>query len=353
MTDRIAILTPTMNRSDFVLRALKYYASVGFRGQLIFGDSSNPAQQQLMQRHIAEYSHALRITYHYFENPPYFNDAVCMREMINRTDSDYMVYAGDDDLLVPATLQKCAEFLDGHSDYAAAHGVYVTFMLKTGGAFGKIVETHYQPNHILTSTSSRERWKGYMRHTLSTQYYLHRKQTWQAMYEYLPHVSIRYLGPEVLPCSMSVIAGKIAEVDALSVLFQINPERPFGWNTHSIYSLTSDPAWPAAMRGLKAAVSAELARRDGISPEEAAQYFDVEIWRHLLILSQAHYDMRGYDPVNVFYAAKRRFRNVVGLWSKLRQLRAGQYRNCSLDRITQPSHPYHRDFEAAKAIIEQ
>ena len=353
MTEHLAILTPTMNRSEFVLRALQYYASIDFRGQLVFGDASGTEERARLHEYIARFENKLRITCHHLEHLPFPNDAFSIKELIDRTDAPYMAYAGDDDLLVPRTLQRCADFLDTHPDFSAAHGIYVTFKLPTAGAFGKIVETSYQPNHILLSESAAVRWKGYVRHALSTQYYVHRKETWQRMYQHLPKVLSRYLGPEFLPCSISAIEGKIAEIDALSVLFQINPERPFGWNTHSMYSLSCEPAWAPAITGLKTVIVDELVRRDALSPEQAALEFDKEMWRHWLIMAQAHYDMRSYEPINVFYALKRRFQNVVKFWQRVRQFRARNLRDCSLPTLSKAAHPYHHDFEAARRFIEQ
>lgn len=350
---QITILTPTMNRSEFVLRSLQYYSNISFAGTFMIGDSSNAQEQAKLRQYITEYSNKLRIIYLYFPPDQYKNNAPCMREMIKKADTPYLVYAGDDDLLVPNTLAKCAQFLEQHSDYSAAHGVYVAFSIFQEGAYGDVTETYYMPNHILKSDSARERWKGYMRHALSTQYYVHRKETWQAMYHYLPDVPLHYLGPEVLPCSISVIAGKVAEIDALSVLFQINRNRPFGWDTHSIYSFWLDDNWTPALRGLRNAVCKELVAKDNISLESAESFFDQEMWRHMLIMLQANYDIRNYEPINSFNSFKRKFKGVVRLWNIGRQLRAKQYRNCDLDRLKNKQHPYHHDFMAAYSAISK
>lgn len=348
---QITILTPTMNRSEFVLRSLQYYAKLGFTGTFMIGDSSNELERSKIERYINEYKHQLRVIYLYFPTDRYKNDAMCMREMIGRADTPYLVYAGDDDLLIPKTLAKCAQFLEQNADYSAAHGIFVSFVLLQDGAFGDFSETRYAPNHIITADSARIRWQGYTRHALSTQYYVHRKETWQLMYRDLPDVPLRYLGPEFLPCSMSAIAGKIAEIDELSVLFQINRNRPFGWTTHSIYSLWLEDGWTPALRGLRNAICKEFVERDRITLEEAQSFFDREMWRHLIIMLQAHYDIREYEPINIFNSLKRRFKGVVRLWNVGRQLRSKQYRNCALSYLKNSQHPFHQDFMAAYSIV--
>ena len=64
--DQITILTPTMNRSEFVLRSLQYYAKVGFTGTFMIGDSSNELERTKIESYIAEYKSKLRIIYLYF-----------------------------------------------------------------------------------------------------------------------------------------------------------------------------------------------------------------------------------------------------------------------------------------------
>jgi glycosyltransferase domain-containing protein len=347
----ITILTPTMNRSAFIHRALRYYSQVRFGGTILIGDSSNEQERRAVESAIAAHSGKLRIEFHSFPNPPFINDALCLREMIERASTPYLVYAGDDDLLVPRTLAQCVDFLETHSDFSAAHGVYIAFKLKHVGATGAMAETHHAPNHVLLSDSARDRWVGYMQYALSTQYYVHRKETWQLMYADLPNVPLRYLGTEVLPCSMSAISGKIIEIDALSTLFQINPERLFGWTTHSMYTMTLDPNWANSVRGLRSAIAREIAKRDNLAVEEAENFFDGEWWRHMLVMLQAHYDSRGYEPNNPFVAFKRRYPAVVKAWNAARRIRAGRYRNCSLKKLLQTSHVYHADFKAAYDVI--
>ncbi len=349
--DQITILTPTMNRSEFVLRSLQYYAKVGFTGTFMIGDSSNKLERTKIESYIAEYKSKLRIIYLYFPTDRYKNDAICMREMIEKADTPYLVYAGDDDILIPNTLAKCAKFLEENANYSAAHGVFVAFSLIQEGAFGDFNETYYVPNHVITSDSARVRWQGYIRHALSTQYYVHRKETWQLMYRDLPNVPLRYLGPEVLPCSMSVIAGKIAEINELSVLFQINRNRPFGWTTHSIYSLWLEDGWTPALRGLRNAICKEFVERDQISIDKARTFFDREMWRHLIIMLQAHYDIREYEPINIFNKLKRQFKGVVRLWNVGRQLRSKQYRNCAINHLKNGQHPFNKDFMPVYSIV--
>jgi glycosyltransferase domain-containing protein len=351
LDDAVSIMIPTMNRSEFIARSLKYYSKAGFKGQILIGDSSNETHSTLIHKHILNFQNSLNIVYRYYPNPPFFNDAVCLKELINLAQTPFLVYSGDDDLLIPKSLSKSAEFLFDHNDYSAAHGHFVVFVLRAQGAIGQIVETYHTPGHNIHSQIACERWKGYIRQAVSTQYYVHRKATWQYMYADLEHVPIRYLGPEVLPCSLSVIAGKVIELDILSTLFQVNYDKPFGWGTHSLYSLSLDPNWSNAVSGLRNVIVRELVSHDNIPLEEAQKCFDKEWWRHILIMMQAHYDSRGYPANTPFSAFKRKYKWVVKLWNVVRRLKKFQYKNLALNQLLKPSNPYNSDFMPAYKTI--
>lgn len=50
----IAILTATMNRSDVVIRALRYYKRIGFQGWFCIGDSGDLERARKVQCVVRE-----------------------------------------------------------------------------------------------------------------------------------------------------------------------------------------------------------------------------------------------------------------------------------------------------------
>lgn len=340
----ISILIPTMNRSEFITRALHYYSRVGFKGYVLIGDSSNSQHAAAIQQTIQTLSDKLQILYHYFPSPPYTNDALCLRELIGMAPTPYAVYAGDDDFVIPTTLEKCAHFLSQHPDYSAAHGIAVSVQLECSGAQGPLSRVNYMESHILESDSAMERWIGYIRHALSTQYYVHRTETWRQMYQDIPQVPSRYWGTEVLPCSLSAILGKIKELDELGCVFQINDQRYFGWDTHSMYSLMMKPEWSPSVENLGKIIIAALQQRENIGLKQIEQIFDQELWRHILIMLQSHYDSWYDEPLNIFAALKKRAPGLVRAVRLWRQLRSRRYQRISLKILLDPAHPFHADF---------
>jgi len=346
----LTLLIPTLNRAAFVERALRYYGQAGFRGIVSLGDSSEPEQAEKIRRAVQAVEGQLQVEYRSFPSPPYTSNAPVLLEMAQAATTPYVVYAGDDDFLIPNTLEQCTRYLDDHPDHSAAHGLSLVIRLGHEGAYGPITQVNYMEGHVLKSESAAERWQGYARHALSTQYYVHRRETWLRMYQDVATVPIQYWGTEFLPCSLSAVAGKIHEVDRLSCIFQVNSNRQFGWTTHSMYQLALEPRWSEALRAMRAFIVQAIAETDQRPSSEAEQIVDKELWRHLMIMLQAHYDDR-YDPGNWFSNFKARFPWLVQLVRILRQVRRNHYRRLSLHQLLDPRHPSHADFIPVYQLI--
>jgi len=348
--DRISLLIPTLNRSEFVVRALKYYAQVGFQGCIHIGDSSDEAHQAKIQVALQSVAGQLQVHYSHLPRAAYPNDACCLQALLEKVSTPYAVYSGDDDFLIPKTLEKCTDFLEAHSDYSAVNGISVAVTLAGPGAYGEMTAAHYVGAHHLESSRATERWRGYVHQAISTQYYLHRTETWRRMYQDVSKVPSRYLGPEFLPCSLSAILGKIKEIEGLSCVFQINPSKHFGWQTHSLYALMMGSDWSLSVRTLRESLISALAAQDGLELAEAQAVFDREFWWHLNFMLQWHYQLHHAEPLNVYDLLKRR-RALVNAYLWLKNLFAPRHRPLNLRRLLQPRHPLHADFMPIYKLI--
>jgi len=339
----ISILIPTINRSEFVRRALQYYAQTGFNGWVCLGDSSNEEHQANIRAAIQSVQDRLHVIYRYFPSPPYTNAALCLRELIELVPTPYAVYSGDDDFLVPRTLEKCAAFLKAHPDYSAVNGLSVALTLNGAGAHGEITEARSVGAQRLESPRALERWVGYVRQSMSTQYYVHSLDAWRRMYRDAPNVPSRYLGPEFLPGSLSAILGKITDIDELACVFQVNQAKNFGWRIHSLYALMMSPQWTASVHAVRESIIQALMEQDGLSREETQRVFDQEFWRHLNFMLQGHYRLHHPEPLNVYDALKRR-RWLVEIYRGLQNRRTLPRRPIPLKRRLRPGEPLHDDF---------
>ena len=292
--EQISILIPTLNRSDFVIRALSYYGKVGFKGYICIGDSSDAQHSERIKCIVNVLEDKLNIIYKYFPKPSY-DVQTCFKELIEIAPTSYLVFSGDDDLVVPSSLGQCAAFLEDHPAYSAAHGLRIAYKLKGGGEFGEIDHIHYSQQHIWESEEASERWAGYVRFAASTQYYVHRKETWRRMYRDISAVPTRYLGPEFLPCSLTAISGKVKQLECLATLFQMQDNRPFSWDKTSIYDLTVEQDWSKSVQGLRRSIVEALMQQDGVSEKIAQGTFDKEFWYHLKLFLGWQYQAKYGD----------------------------------------------------------
>jgi glycosyltransferase domain-containing protein len=340
----ISILIPTMNRSDYVIRALNYYSAIGFNGYVCLGDSSDEQHTKRIQSAIAKLQDKLHIIYRYFPCQQYRSNAVIIKELAEWTTTPYAVYSGDDDFLIPRTLDRCVAFLEAHPDYSAVNGVSVGVDLETEGAHGRVMRAYYIGAHRLESDKAVDRWTGYMRQAISSQYYVHRIETWRRMYQSVQSVPMRYLGDELLPCSFSAILGKVTELDGLACVFQAHRVKNFGWATHSMYSLMMQAEWTPSVQALRQVIVSSLMEQDGITADEAYKIFDKEFWRHILFMLQWHYDVQHDEPINV-YGRLKRMKGLVAVYLWLKNIRHyKRHRWISLRALLNPTNLMHADF---------
>jgi len=349
----ISILIPTMNRSDFLIRALYYYSKVGFKGFICIGDSSNQQHSEKIKYAIKNLKEKINIIYRYFPKSAYIHGGMVMKELIELAPTPYAVFAGDDDFLIPNGLERCVNFLENHPEYTAAHGIRVAVRLKSSGAFGNLESANFVPQPMLEHETATERWAGYMRNAISTQYSVHRTETWRRMYRDVASVPIQYLGPELLPCSMSSILGKIKGLDCLSVVFQKNENRIFDWNKQSMYNLISHPDWSASIQTMRNCIVDVLSEKDCISIKEAKQIFDREFWHHVMLILQKQYweKYREFNSREIFIMALKRFPYLFSLAKHLWKKRSKpkihyKYENLiSLKWLLNPASSFYTDFK--------
>lgn len=348
----ISILIPTLNRSDFLIRALHYYSEVGFKGYICIGDSSNAQHAEKTKRAIQALGNRIKIVYRYYPKPPYIHEGMVMKELIGLAPTPYVVYAGDDDFVVPNGLERCITFLKNHPEYSTAHGIRVSIRLKSSGAFGDLASAHYVTQCTLESDKALERWIQYMRCSISNQYFVHRIETWRRMYRDVTSIPIRYFGPELLPCSISSILGKAKELDCLSIVFQGNDKRALD----SIYFLITHPNWPQSAKILRDCIVDALVQQDNIDLKIAQEIFDRELWRSIFSILQWQYRNKYGEltSCDVIKEILKRIPGLVTLVRRLKQQKIGEYglnhkynkyRNqLSLDSLLRPSSPFYDDF---------
>ena len=104
---KVSILIPTMNRPEFVVRLLEYYNLVKSKHPIYIGDASNVKNKNKLLEKINTYKSVLDVNYFHWPN---FNDLKTLDELVKQSKEDYCAYIGDDDFLIPNSLENVQIF---------------------------------------------------------------------------------------------------------------------------------------------------------------------------------------------------------------------------------------------------
>lgn len=120
---KLTLLIPTYNRPQYLSRLLHYYAGKTSALRILILDSSATAAQQLN----AELALKLQQNLQYLSFPTTLSFAEKLHAGLQLITTPYCAFCADDDLVFIDGLCKAIEFMDNHSDYACADGIYLNF----------------------------------------------------------------------------------------------------------------------------------------------------------------------------------------------------------------------------------
>ncbi len=372
--ESISLLMPTLNRHDFVVRSLNYYSSVGFKGYICIGDSSNAEAVEKTKRAIEPLQNQLNIIYRSCPAPPHTQDkdplatpgeGICIKELIELAPTKYAALAPDDDFQIPNGMTKCVEFLESHEEYSAAHGSRIDFQLSSGGAHGSFASAYYVRQPVLEGPSASQRWSAYMRHAISPAYSVLRTESMRRIFKDLDVALMRFIGSELIPSGMTPILGKVKELDCLTTMHHDNEVRVWGWDTQSMYSMLMHPAWSQSVKGLRESICTALSEADRIDRSEAEAIFDREFWNQTMTLLRHQFkktygtDMQSERTglEEAFFKAASSVPFARSLARRLRTriegntLARGYENSTSVESLLKPSSPFHADFMPVYRVI--
>ena len=138
MSQKVAILIPTKNRIDFVIRSINYYVSINSPHPLFIGDASSESSEELVLKAAQD---KIEIYYFHWENLIDRKTLSKLAQEASKTNiTDYCAYQGDDDFFVSKSLSLCAEFLSENPSYATAQGRAFTIRLNNDSPYGDVAD---------------------------------------------------------------------------------------------------------------------------------------------------------------------------------------------------------------------
>lgn len=337
----LTIAVATKDRSDFLTRFLDYYASTNYSHWICIGDSSDSFHIEKTEKAIRRVENKLKVIYHKY---PGFNHCACIKKLIELTSTPYLVLGTDDDFLVPEALEQCVQFLDGNSEYSAAHGAGALFTLKTDGPYGRLDKVGKYRQPILIEDTASNRLLSHLAEYSVTLFSVHHTDTWKAMYKDVLSVGDRAFSGELLPCCLSVIYGKVKQLDSFYLARQSHNRR---YSLPDIYDWISAPDWNSSYQVFCNCLAEGLVRVDRIDLKEAKEIVKQAFWAYLGQVITGQFQDRYEKDVFGRKSIKTTLKRIPGMKEIILPMRSWMESfnpDISLPSLLNSSHRYHKDF---------
>ena len=343
LSTNVGIIIPTMNRPDFIIRLLSYYAGLHSPHTLYIADSSDEENANRIKAKIASLEGKLRVIYSYF--PP--GDTMkCMMALLSQTHEKYACYMGDDDYMIPGALSECAEFLEKNPDYELAIGHSISFHLDGGRAYGTLKDIHDYPRYSIEDNTASARLNTY----LSTRYSplvncIIRTKNFLEAYEKSRLVDDIAVKTDYLPSCLLIISGKSKVIDRLCFVRQLHQSHyvlpdTFDWLTAK--------GWYRSYEPFRSLLVEKVAKTDGLSLNESEKVFKQAYLSHLImLLSRTRREQPGPAIKRSFIS---RLRSKIAVTFPIlkriyRRTRAYLHNKPQLHyEVLQPDSKYYNDF---------
>lgn len=271
----ISIMVPTMNRSEFIIRLLQYYADLQSSCWILIADSSDERHLRATREAISALQGRLRIRH---VPCPGQSCAQSLIALGRSLETPYAVYLGDDDFLIPEGLQHCVEFLAHHPDYSSAHGLALSFALRSSGAYGEFAGVggyHLRP---LEQDRAAERLNQFLKHYFVNMFSVQRSENWKTVCRHMAAIPNRVFAEELLPCCLSVIHGKVKALESLYLARQVHDQR---YVFSDAYDWLTGDEWQPSYKVFRDIVVQALTTQDNLDAAQAGQVFKEAFWSYL------------------------------------------------------------------------
>lgn len=261
----VTILIPTINRPEYIIRMMRYYHSEGFRGTLLIGDSSDEANFAKVRDEAAVIGESLRVRHIPCRDA---NLPQTMERLANLVDTPYVAFIGDDDFLIPSAIDECEDFLAKNPDYSACTGIARGFRVKSDRAFGDMELLDEYPMRRVEEKTASDRLVSLLMQYHVIIFSVHRADVWREMWRDPESMPDRAFSCELLPCCMSVVLGKVKQIDCLYLLRESHSHHHL---LPSFFDWLTDPKWNPSFLVFRDRLADQIACKDGVSRDEAVK----------------------------------------------------------------------------------
>ncbi len=343
----LGIIIPTKNRSDFITNQLFYYAAVESPYTIYIGDSSDKTHLEKTLLVIEKLKKQIKVVHKHY---PGTNAPAALKNLSGIVQEKYVAMAGDDDFLIPNSLEKCIEFLEGNQDYATVQGKAVLYTLDRAGAYGRIEsfggynlgENEYKtPNQRLV-------------------YFL--SNYW------VPEFSVRRTENHIQACDrrdiindsgfaeivtscVSMIQGKSRKLDCLYLIRQVHNQRDQGCK--SALDWITNRNWQPAFQIFHDRVVEALMQYEDITRETASDIVKQAFWKYFAggVCRKFQKQKAFQKRIIAFRERVKRIPGIKYLYINIRSKIPGSQNAFYLENLLKSSSPYHKDFMPVYNVI--
>lgn len=338
----ITIIVPTLNHPELIERHLRYYDSVGFKGSIFIGDSSEGELAERTLAAIKKYENKLDLAYHW---APKIHDALCMQQMLDSIKTPYIIFNGDDDFNVPSAMEECMEFLDTNPDYSAVHGIGLIAVVEPTGTSQRLIGTSYYNQQVVEAETAAERLVYHYAHPAATGFTVQRLETLKTRYQWAHEMADRPFAGEWLPDSLTVALGKVKELDTFYLIRQIHPGRHV---YPPVFDWISSEIWRESYNIYLDHMADVISEIDDIPHEEARTVVKQAFWDRLTkSMYKGIMTMNGEAEQSGLRRLAKSLPGVKGTYRNLKSRLPGEENAMTMEALLRPGSPYHDEFMPA------
>jgi glycosyltransferase domain-containing protein len=264
----VAIVIPTLNRSAFLIRQLRYYIVSKSIHAVYIGDSSERVEKENLESFVKSIQGQIKIKYVHYPNTP---DALAVQKLLEHVTESYACFIADDDFFVPDSLTKCANFLnnDVTEEYSSCTGKRIIFKTYKDGLFGLIDNVAPYPGNNVTSGTAKDRVIEFFNNYYPCHFNVHRTKGFKRIFYNMENIPERSF-TELYPCTASVILGKAKVLeDCTSLIRYDHGER---YLLPSLLDSLSRSSWMESALFYYQDLAKLISAIDGIAQDDAKAY---------------------------------------------------------------------------------
>ncbi|MEK6704711.1 MAG: hypothetical protein AABZ06_02900, partial [Bdellovibrionota bacterium] len=181
---------------------------------------------------------------------------------------------------------------------------------------------------------------------------VHRLESWREMYKDTSLLADRSFAGELLPCCLSVIQGKIKELDCLYLVRQDHSQRYYLPDKDK---WIRNPDWPAIYKVFRELLAGVIAEKDGISITRAQEVIEQAFDSYMVnLLGKKWRNHCGKGDSGIEQRLRRIAGMVPGLlpaWRALHSPKPEIHYEHQLAELLNPSSSYHADFMPIYRVV--